>query len=187
MGSTQHIDPSQPNVVVNVDTGANRPYQIVATLLLCGSVGMIAYSLALNGWLEIAATTLTMFLVQLCRLLFANGLLALPVANSTDEFAGTKGFLRTASKEFAEWQRRSPVWRLTMLAMGYTAAFMTMRWVMSLALHVFSNVWVAGAAAAFMGSLIIFPNLIGNAMKSMKSKAAPRRTTTDVSSEDEQQ
>ena len=48
-------------VVVNIQT-QSRMYEIVATLLAIGAVGMIAYALAQNGWLEIAATMLTMFI-----------------------------------------------------------------------------------------------------------------------------
>ncbi|RAE31286.1 hypothetical protein DN524_32115, partial [Burkholderia multivorans] len=39
------------------------------------------------------------------------------------------------------------------------------------ALTVFTNVWIAGAAAAFLASLIIFPSLIGNATKFLASRA----------------
>lgn len=162
-----------PVVVHNkvvVESG-NRPYQIVATLLLCGAVGMIAYALALNGWLEIASTTLTVFLVNLARILFANGLLRLPTGKAASSFEGTRGFLRTANDEFREWQARSPIWRLTAIAVVYTLAFMTVRWVVGMSLGVFTNVWVAGAAAAAMASLIIFPNLIGDMIRAVRAKS----------------
>lgn len=172
-------------VVVNIEQN-NRPYQIVATLLLCGAVGMVAYALAENGWLEIAATMLTMFLVQLGRLLLANGLISVPRgAARPSEFEGTAGFVRTAAAEFRQWQARSPIWRLAALAALYTACFMTARYAMSLALTVFSNVWIAGATAAFLASLIIFPSLIGGALSKMKSKAAPAQPeATEVAGSD---
>jgi hypothetical protein len=170
---------STPNVSVTIQQHS-RIYQIVATLLLCGAVGMLSYALAENGWPELAATTLTMFMVQLGRLMLANGLLAIPKgAAAASEFEGTAGFVRTAAAEFRQWQARSPMWRLAALAALYTAAFMVARLAVTHALGVFTNVWVAGAAAAFLASLIIFPGLIGDAVRAMKSKAAPVVTTTD--------
>ena len=160
-------------VVVNIQQHS-RMYQIVATLLMCGAVGMLSFALAQNGWLELAATGLTMFMVQLGRLMLANGLLAIPKgAAKSSDFEGTKGFLQTAAAEFREWQARSPMWRLTALAVAYTLAFMVARWAMTHALTVFTNIWVAGALAAALASVIIFPSLVGDAVRAMKSKAAP--------------
>lgn len=161
------------NVVVNIQQHS-RMYSIVATLLMCAAVGMLSFALAQNGWLELAATMLTMFLTQLARLMLANGLLAIPKgAAGASEFQGTKGFIQTAAAEFREWQSRSPMWRLAALAGGYTALFMTARWAMTHALTVFTNVWVAGALAAALASVIIFPSLLGDAARALKSKAAP--------------
>lgn len=172
--STKH----SPKVVVNIEQN-NRIYQIVATLLLCGAIGMVAFALAKNGWLEIAATMLTVFLVQLCRLLFQNGVIGLPEKQSDDAFKGTKGLLRTMAADFRVWQARSPVWRLAALATAYTLGFMLLRWAMGLALGVFTNIWIAGAAAAFLASLIIFPSLIGNAAKYLTDKATSSKKTAE--------
>lgn len=161
-------------VVVNLEQN-NRGYQIVATLLLCGAIGMVAYALARNGWLELAATMLTMFLVQLTTLLFRNGIIGLPEKQDTSAFQGTKGLLRTMAADFREWQARSPIWRLAALATAYTLFFMLCRAGVSLALTVFTNVWIAGAAAAFLASLIIFPSLIGNATKFLTDRATAGR------------
>ena len=157
-------------VVVNIQT-QSRMYEIVATLLAIGAVGMIAYALAQNGWLEIAATMLTMFITQLMRLLFANGLLRVPEGGTAKgEFAGTAGFVKTAISEFKAWQARSPIWRLSALAGGYTLLFMGFRALMTWALGVFTNIWVAGAAAALLGSLIIFPQLFSRAAKTVTGR-----------------
>ena len=157
-------------VVVNIEQN-NRIYQIVATLLLCGAIGMVAYALAKNGWLELAATMLTMFLVQLTTLLFRNGVIGLPEKQDDSAFKGTKGLLRTMAADFRQWQARSPIWRLAALAAAYTLGFMLCRAGVSLALTVFTNMWIAGAAAAFLASLIIFPSLLGNATKFLTDKA----------------
>jgi hypothetical protein len=166
-------------IVVNINS-QSRMYEIVATLLAIGAVGMIAYALAQNGWLEIAATMLTMFLTQLMRLLFANGLLKMPEGGTKKgDFQGTAGFVRTALTEFKAWQSRSPIWRLAALAAGYTLLFMAARAAMTWALGVFTNVWVAGAAAALLGALIIFPQLFSRAFRTVSGKLSAPSTEGD--------
>lgn len=173
-------------VVVNIEQN-NRLYQIIATLLLCGAIGMVAYALAENGWLEIASTMLTMFLVQLTTLLFKNGIVGLPEKQDDSAFKGTKGLLRTMAADFREWQARSPIWRLAALATAYTLGFMLARAGIGQALNVFTNMWIAGAAAAALASLIIFPSLIGNAAKFLSNKATKGREANATKDEDEKE
>lgn len=157
-------------VVVNISTENKRIFEIVATLLLCAAVGMTAYALAENGWIEIAASALTMFIFQFVRMLLENGLLVLPKSAAAEgDFEQTRGMLKTAMAEYKQWQARSPMWRLAGLAIGFTIAFMIARWAMSIALTVFGNVWIAGAAAALLGAIIVAPNLIGDMVNKMKS------------------
>lgn len=173
-----------PEVTINMAPN-NRIYEIVATLLFCGSIGMVSYALAQNGWLEVGTTILTMFLFQLVRLLISTGLMVLPGAEGkVSEFESTTGFLRTASAEFRVWQARSPIWRLTALAGGYTAAFMLARWLIGMALLVFTNVWIAGAAAAFLAALIIFPQLLVNPMRKLRPEPKTPATDAVASSDD---
>lgn len=153
------------NVSVVFESG-NRPYQIIATLLMCGAIVMVAYALAKNGWMELAATMVTMFLFQLVRLLAVTGMLRLP-KNTSTSFQGTRGFIRTAYDEFVVWQASSPIWRLAALAAGYTLLFMLGRWLITLSLGVFTNIWIAGAAGAVIASLIIFPSLLGGVLKKL--------------------
>lgn len=159
-------------IVVNV-TNSSRMYQIVATLLAIAAVGMIAWTLAEHGWIELAATAATMFLFQLTKLLFANGLLKVPSGSGKASFKGTQGLLKTMAAEFKAWQANSPMWRLAALALAYTAAFMVARLVMTWALGIFTNIWVAGAVAALLGALIIFPQLFSQAWKTVSGKTQP--------------
>lgn len=171
-------------VTINVMAN-NRIFEILGTLLFCAAVGMISYAMAQQGWLEIAATTLTMFLFQLGRLLVANGLMAVPdLTGGTSDFASTRGVLRTAWVEFGVWQQRSPVWRLAALAALYTATFMVARWLVGVGLTAFENVWIAGGAAALLAALIIFPQLISNAVKRMSRRAPEEPAQSTASSSD---
>ena len=165
-------------IIVNIDNNS-RIYQIVATLLAIGAVGMIAWALAENGWLELASTGLTMFGFQLTKLMFASGLLKMPTGNN-QSFKGTQSLLKTMAQEFRQWQANSPVWRLALLAIAYTAGFMIARLVVSWALGIFTNIWVAGAVAALLGSLIIFPQLFSNAWKGISGKIQTKPETNAV-------
>lgn len=168
--STTQTPDGGVKVEIHNDSNA-RLYEILGTLLLCGALGMLAFALAKNGWLEIGATMLTMFLIQLGRMLLQNGLINLPVAGQVQsEFTGTAGFIRTAVGEFRAWQAKSPMWRLAALAMGYTLLFMLGRWLVSVGLTVFTNMWIAGAAAALLASIIIAPSLLGSMAATMRSK-----------------
>jgi hypothetical protein len=119
-----------------------------------------------------ASTGLTMFKTQLGRMLLKNGLLRIPTSGSASGFAETAGFIRTAAAEFAQWQARSPVWRLAGLAFAFTLTFMLARSVIGLALLIFTNVWMAGAAAALLAALIIFPQLITNMVRNIQTARA---------------
>lgn len=160
-------------ITINMPDGLNRLINVIGTLLMCGAVGLVGYALAQRGWVEIAATAVTMFLFQLTRMMIANGLIDLSEASprfEKDDFTGTRGFIQTFVAEYREWQARSPLWRLAALAIGYTITFMICRWLLSIGLTIFSNQWVAMAAASLLGALIIAPNQIGDLLKKMQSK-----------------
>lgn len=180
-----HLSPVANGVNVEIKIENNRPYQILATLLLCGAIGMVAYALAKNGWLELAATMLTVFLIQLTRMLFMNGIIGLPERQGDYDFKGTKGLLRTMVADFREWQAKSAIWRLALLATAYTLVFMLARAAMGLVLGAFTNVWIAGAAAALLASFIIFPSLLGNAAKYLGDKAPQLRKVNATGTENE--
>lgn len=170
-------------VVVNVQQNT-RMFEIVGTLLFCGSIGMLAYALAKSGWLEIAATMMTMFIVQFGRLLLRHGLIDVPRISGSDqgEFKETSGFVRTALREFGEWQARSPIWRLAALATLYTLTFMLARSGMKVALGIFTNVWVAGSASAFVGALIVFPQLFAKPVQKLKTRQGPAQVADSTPS-----
>ena len=167
-----------PQVTVNVESGIGRVLNVIGTILLCGAVGLVAYSLAQRGWLEIAATLLTAFVFQLTRMLTQAGLLDLTrVTRRADEagnFVETRNILKVWAREYAEFQARSPLWRLAVMAMGYAIAFMAFRAGAQVALTVFSNMWIAMASAALLGAIIIAPGQIMDLLRAFRmGKTAP--------------
>lgn len=171
MGSTAtHTTPDGSNVTINLQSDATRIYNIIGTFLLCGSVGMLAYAAVQQGWIEIAATLITSFLFQFTRLLFANGLLKIPEAGENTEFRETRTMLQTVIAEYKQWQSRSPMWRLTMLAIAYAILFLVARWIMLHVVAVVTNIWVAAALMCLLAMVIIAPNLIAEFVRKLTKK-----------------
>ncbi|MDR8019218.1 hypothetical protein [Nesterenkonia aerolata] len=162
----EHID---VHVNTRMDSGPdNHLWTVIGTLLACGALGMLGWAISESGYRELAATGLTMFAFQLISMMFKVGLIRIP-DQATGNFKETSGFIKTAIREFYEWQARSPVWRLAALALAFTLGFLIVRWGISTALGIFSNVWIAGAAAAFLASLIVAPRLWGNITRNLKN------------------
>lgn len=170
-----------PNINVNVQSNIGKVFEVVGTLLGCGAVGMVAYALAEYGWLEVASTALAMFFFQWVRMMLAAGLIILPdrSVDGEEDFRETRGMLKTAFAEWQEWQAKSPAWRLAALAVGYTVCFMIARWVISLALMVFSSPWIAGAAAMVIAAIIIGPEQIMRLVNKIKGSKTGRKTADD--------
>lgn len=162
---------SDKSINIKLDRGPdNHAWTVLGTLLACGAAGMLAWAVSNAGMLDLAATGLTFFFTQLLSMMFKVGLLVLPESKSSD-FKETSGLLKTAWREFQEFQARSPIWRLAVLALGATIVFMVARLGLSLALGVFGNIWIAGAAAALLASLIVAPNLFSGFASRLKSKS----------------
>ncbi|WP_432789369.1 hypothetical protein QYM46_13660 [Brevibacterium sp. K11IcPPYGO002] len=158
-------------------------FTVIGTVLAIGGVGMLAWALSNAGMLDLAATGLTMFGFQLVSMMMKVGLIVLP-ERTDGSFAETSGHLKTFLREFHEWQARSPIWRLAAMALAYTIGFLIVRWGLSVGLGIFANIWVAGASAAIVASIIVAPRLFSNIFHAMKTKSGVQiKTTTDKGQE----
>src|SRR5690625_7952190 len=97
-------------------------------------------------------------------LMLKAALLVLPEDDGPDS-RETKGALRTAWREFQAFQARSPIWRLALMAVLYTVGFMVVRLLLTQAMGIFQNVWIAGGISALVASVIVAPTLISNLIK----------------------
>ena len=174
------MNDDKQNINIQIGQGPyNHAWTVLGTLLLCGSAGAIAWLLGNAGMLDLAATGMTFFFTQLINMMFKVGLIVIPENKKDVSFKETSGLLRTAWREFQEYQARSPIWRLAALALGFTIVFMSARYAISIALSVFNNVVAAGAAAGLLASLIVAPNLFSDGLKRMRSTGVQVRTSTD--------
>lgn len=164
---------SDQTINVNVERGGgpeNHAWTVLGTLLACGAVGMAAWAISNAGMLDMAATGLSFFFLQLVTMLFKAGLIVVPEKNSSD-FSESRNILKTLWREFQEFQGRSPIWRMALLALGFTLVYMLFRLGLSVALGVFGNIWIAGAASALTASLIVSPKLFSGMFSKMRSRS----------------
>ncbi|MFE5777544.1 hypothetical protein [Brachybacterium sp. NPDC056505] len=171
-GSPQNI-----HVHTTVESGSNRIFTILGTLLACGAVGMLAWAISAAGALDLAATGLSFFFMQLLSMMFKAGLIVIPEKGPGAEqsFKESRGILKTLWREFQEFQGRSPIWRMALLALVFTIGYLLFRWAMSAALGIFNNIWIAGAGAALVAALIISPQLFSGLFNKMKTSVKTKQ------------
>lgn len=161
---------NQP-VHVHVQTGTGEVLRIVATLMLFGGAGAIAWTVAQGPNAEMAASGLSMMIVMMVKLSYARGRLSIPPGgNETDDFAVTKGVVSQIAGEYKAWMAKASMPVMALIAAAYAIGFLILRAGVAAALGVFSNLYVAGGAAAMAGALVVFPSLVPNMIRGLKSK-----------------
>lgn len=179
---------SDQTINVNVERGGGpeqHGWTVLGTLLACGAVGMAAWAISNAGMLDMAATGLSFFFLQLVTMMMKAGLIVLPEANTKD-FAESRGILKTLWRDFQAFQASSPIWRMALLAVGFTLAYLLFRFGLSLTLGVFGNIWIAGAASALVASLIVSPKLFSGMFSKMKSRSGVEIKTRSAEPEVEE-
>jgi hypothetical protein len=164
------VSTNQP-ITVNVQTGTGELLRIVATLLLFGGAGAIAWTVAQGPNAEMAASGLSMMLVMMIKLAYARGRIAIPKGgNDTDDFAVNKAVVGQMAGEYQRWMAKASLPVMALIAAGYAVGFLILRAGVAAALGVFSNVVFAGGAAAMVGALVVFPSLVPNMIRGLRSK-----------------
>lgn len=169
---------NQP-VNVHIQTGAGEIIRIVGTLLAFGGVGVLAWVIAQQGYAEKVATVLAAAVAFIAMRLWNRGILAIPKA--TGPAAGTDqdvDFLRqvgrSATAVSGGYLNRASVPMLCLIGLAYGMAFLALRTLITMALNVFQNMYIAGGAALLLGSLVVAPSLFPNFLASLKAKGVVR-------------
>lgn len=169
---------NQP-VNVHIQTGAGEIIRIVGTLLAFGGVGVLAWVIAQQGYAEKVATVLAAAVAFIAMRLWNRGILAIPKA--TGPAAGTDqdvDFLRQvgrlATTVSGGYLNRASVPMLCLIGLAYGMAFLALRTLITMALNVFQNMYIAGGAALLLGSLVVAPSLFPNFLTSLKSTGVVR-------------
>ncbi|GEE00387.1 hypothetical protein nbrc107696_08330 [Gordonia spumicola] len=167
---------NQPNIHVNVQSGTGEVLRIVATVLLFGGAGAVAWSVAQGAHAELAASGMTMMIVMMARLMYARGMVRIPAGSGGDDFTATKSAISQITGEYKKWLAGTSMPALALISIGYAIAFLLLRAAVSAALGVFSNLYVAGGFAAMVGAIVVFPSLLPSILSSLKRKGV---VTTD--------
>lgn len=165
---------NQP-VNVHIQTGAGEVIRIVGTLLAFGGVGVLAWVIAQQGYAEKVATVLAAAVAFIAARLWSRGVLAIP---STGQPAGGQGadadFLRqvgrSASAVSGSYLNRASVPMLSLIGLAYGIGFLALRTLITMALEVFQNMFIAGGAALLLGSIVVAPSLFPSMLSSLKAK-----------------
>ncbi|MFC8317505.1 hypothetical protein [Gordonia sp. NPDC057248] len=161
---------SEERITVNVQTGTGEILRIVATVLLFGGAGAVAWSVAQGQHAEIAATGMTLMIVMVAKLMYRRGLVRLPSTSGGEDFAATRGMIAQVSGEYQRWLAGTSMPALTLIAIAYALAFLLLRTAVSAAFSVFQNLWIAGGFAAIVGAIVVFPSLLPSILSSLKRK-----------------
>lgn len=175
---------STPNVHVNVQTGTGEILRIIATILLFGGAGVLAWTVAQGPNAEMAASGLTMMIVMMIKLMYSRGLVALPSGNGGDGFTTTKSTIAQIGAEYRAWLAGTSMPAMAAIAAGYAVAFLVMRAGVSAALGAFQNMYIAGGTAAIVGAVVVFPSLLPNMLAGLRRKGV---VTTPAPAETVQQ
>ncbi len=163
----------QQRIDIHVQSGTGEILRIVATILLFGGAGAIAWSVAQGPNAEMAASGLSMMLVMMIRLSYGGGRIAMPTRPGTggdDDFAVTKGVVAQVAGEYRSAIAKANMPVLVLVSALYAIGFLLLRAAVSAAMGIFSNLFVAGGAAAMVGALVVFPSLLPSILSSLKRK-----------------
>ncbi len=162
----------QPNIHVSVQSGTGEVLRIVATLLLFGGAGAIAWSVAQGPNAEMAASGFSMMLVMMIRLAYGAGRITVPArqAAADGDFAVTKSVVAQVAGEYKAALAKANMPIMVLISAAYAIAFLVLRAAVSAALGIFSNLYIAGGCAAMVGAIVVFPSLLPSILASLKRK-----------------
>lgn len=160
---------SDQQINVHVQSGTGEILRIVATILLFGGAGAVAWNVAQGEHAEMAATGFSMMLVMIIKLMYSRGMIRVP-SRGGEEFTATKTMLTQVGDEYRRWLAGTSMPAMVVIAMGYAVGFLILRAGVAAALGVFQNLYIAGGVAAMVGALVVFPSLVPSMIASLKSK-----------------
>lgn len=177
-------NPQQPVVEnhshVHVPSAGMEGIRILATVLLFGGAGAIAWQVAQGPNAEMAASGLSMMIVMMLRLSVGAGLLRLPSGKGgdEDEFAANREFAARLIGEYKRALNRANLPVMALVSALYAIGFLMLRAGVASALGIFGNVVIASGASAMVGALVAFPSLLRTMLDPLRRSGvvADRRT-----------
>lgn len=154
------------NPVLNVfRTVNNLPhiFQIAATVAIGGSLFFVSWWLSTQGWLEMGATALTFFVMQIIRM---SGVSI--AKRAPREFSQTASTIDTARREFGDWIANNKVLANCLLAVLFTGIFLAGRLAASSVMTLIASPLLAVALGLAVTAVVISPVLFRALMDNFK-------------------
>lgn len=144
--------------------------RILAVLMACGAVVMGAYAFAEAGYLDEAASGVTVFFATYVRLMAGNRLL---VGTGADvDFANMRGFAAGIAEDYEKFLAKRKSVALAAIALAYAVVFLVFRQVMIGALGFFNNIFVLGALGLGLAAVLTLPRLVSVSRKMLREMSA---------------
>lgn len=154
------------NPVVNVFRSVNNlphTFQIAATVAVGGSLFFVSWWLSKQGWLEMGATAMTFFVLQVIRMS------GMSVAKKAPrEFRQTASTIDTARQEFADWIANNKVLANCILAVIFTGLFLAGRVAASGVMTLIASPLLAIALGLAVTAVVISPVLVRAMLETFK-------------------
>ncbi|UZF54058.1 hypothetical protein LH935_14930 [Gordonia polyisoprenivorans] len=149
----------QRPIVINNNGNATEVINLLGTIIIFGGVGAVVWTVAQQGYAEIAASGFSVMLVQMVKMLLDAGVLAKPKKDGKKQhFSSASADVRRWAAEFEEWRADRTIWQMAGLAFGYAVGFLVLRAGVVAALGIFHNIVFAIGSAAIVGGVIAAPS-----------------------------
>lgn len=147
-------------------------WQVLATMLLAGSLFALGWALSQAGLLDVASTGLAFFTVTLARQMGVS-----LSSRAPREFAGTARIIDQARTDFQNWVAGRTLLSRALIAAVLTIGFLLLRAAISGILTVIASPWVALAVGLAAAAAVASPFLVRALMETVSGGSG--RVETD--------
>lgn len=153
---------SQQQIVVHTHNDASNAKEIIrflGALIIFGGVGVGTYMVCRLGYAEMAASGLTVLIIQFVKLLAQHGVLSRPHKKTGKTyFQNVFGDLSGWARDLEEFKRDRTIWQFAGIALVYAVAFVLLRQVVAMSMGIFQNLLLSIAVCMIVGGALAAPD-----------------------------
>lgn len=153
-------------------------FQVLATMLLTGSLFAIGWALSEAGLLDLASTGLAFFVVTFARQMGLS-------SRAPREFAGTAQIVTQMRSDWTGWVEGRTVLSRALLAATMTVGFLLLRAAITGLLTVIASPWVALAAGLAISAAVASPVLLRALLETVAGDSGNAETEERVSPDEQ--
>ncbi len=138
--------------------GAEVVINFLGTLIIFGGAGALVYAVAQQGYAEIAASGLTVLIIQFVKLLAQNGVLTRPNKKTGKTyFQNIFGDLSGWAHDIREFKADRTIWQFAGLSLLYAIGFVVLRSAVMAGMGLFHNLIISIGVGMMIGGAIAAP------------------------------